>query len=144
MRKVLTVMLLVLLSAALVSCNLEDANGALKSGGVTKSYTKARNQFHEVTGIYLPLFPDIEITEDCYKNYKSGDTTYHFHTTVSDSITIDTYMIIENCLKDALGNCSSGPIEDSNQRTATWEVGGRRYTSLFEKPGRIMIHTELL
>ena len=144
MRKILTVLLLVLLSAALVSCNLEDALGALQSGGITKSYTRARNQFHEVTGIYLPLLPGIEITEDSYKNYKSGDTTYHFHTTVSDSITMDTYMVFENCLKDALGNCSSGPTEDSNQRTATWEVNGRRYTSLFEKPGRIMIDTELL
>ena len=109
MRKVLTVMLLVLLSAVLVSCNLEDANGALKSGGITKSYTKARNQFHEVTGIYLPLLPDIEITEDCYKNYKSGDTTYHFHTTVSDSITMDTYMISRIPLETA---------HQSPQRTA--------------------------
>ena len=146
MRKILSILLLVLLTAALISCNQDDAAaGASQMNSVTKSYTTARNQFKDVTGIELPLLPDIEVSEDSYKDYKQGDTFYHFHTTVNDALTIETYMYFEDALKDALGKCTTGPTEDSNVRTATWEINGRKYTATFnKKPGKIMIDTELL
>ena len=93
MRKsIIIILLAVLLSAALVSCDQDKAtdNIIYPQDGVTKSYVTSRAQFYEVTDILLPELPDLELS-DYYKTYVSGQDNYNFDIVGGSALSNDTY-----------------------------------------------------
>ena len=144
MRKSLFILLLVvILSVALVSCDQDNSNTTFP-GGVTKSYSESSKQFKEVTGLYLPDLPDLECS-DYYKNYKPGQTNYNFDIVSGSALSLDTYRELKENLIKQLGNQYQEAIEPDGTQSVTWEYNGRCLFCAWDNyPQKIRIDTYLI
>ena len=145
MRKSLIILLLVvLLSVALVSCDQDKASNVIYSqDGVTKSYVTSRAQFYEVTDILLPELPDLELS-DYYKTYVSGQSDYNFDIVGGSALSNDTYDTFVKFFLDTLGEAISSGTGETGKYTS-WEVDGRGLYCAFDyDPQKIRIDTFLM
>ena len=146
MRKSLLILLLVvLLSVALVSCDPDkEGNGVYRKDGVTDSYVMSRAQFKVVTGILLPELPDLELS-DYYKSYTLGQTDYNFDIVGGSALTPDIYDTFVKFFKDdkeQVGEVvSSGDYGEFGKYTS-WKFNGRgMYCALDYEPLKLRIDT---
>lgn len=141
MRKIFLVLLAVLLSAALVSCDQDKASNVIyPQDGVTKSYVTSRAQFYEVTDILLPELPDLELS-DYYKTYVSGQDNYNFDIVGGSALSNDTYDTFVKFFLDTLGEAISSGTGETGKYTS-WKVDGRAlYCALDYEPLKLRIDT---
>ena len=142
MRKsILVILLVVILSAALVSCNPDKAgNDIYPQDGVTTSYETSRAYFYEVTGILLPELPDLELS-DYYKSYTSGQTDYNFDIVGGSALSSGIYDTFVKFFLDTLGEAISSGTGETGKYTS-WKVDGRAlYCALDYEPLKLRIDT---
>ena len=146
MRKsILVLLLVVLLSVALVSCDQENAgNDIHPKDGVTTSYETSRAQFYEVTGILLPELPDLELS-DYYKSYVSGQSDYNFDIVGGSALSSDTYDTFVQFFKDdkeQVGEVVSSGDYGELGRYTSWKFKDRGlYCALDYDPLKLRIDT---
>ncbi len=140
-KSVLILLLAVLLSAALVSCDQDKASNVIyPQDGVTKSYVTSRAQFYDVTDILLPELPDLELS-DYYKTYVSGQDNYNFDIVGGSALSNSTYDTFVKFFLDKLGDAFSSGMGETGKYTS-WELDGRGlYCALDYEPLRLRIDT---
>ena len=143
MRKsVLILLLAVLLSAALVSCDQDKPadNIIYPPDGVTMSYVTSRAQFYEVTGILLPELPDLELS-DYHETYVTGQKDYDFDIVGGTALSNSTYDTFVKFFLDKLGEAFSSGMGETGKYTS-WKLDGRGlYCALDYEPLRLRIDT---
>ena len=140
MRKsVLILLLAVLLSAALVSCDQDKPvdNIIYPPDGVTVSYVTSRAQFYEVTGILLPELPDLEMS-DYYKSYTSGQSDYNFDIVGGSALSDDTYETLlkfyaDDETKKIVGDIASWGVSEYG-KYESWYFNGRALYCALDYP----------
>ena len=142
MRKSIFVLLVILLSAALVSCDQDKAtdNIIYPQDGVTMSYVTSRAQFFEVTGILLPELPDLELS-DYHETYVTGQKDYDFDIVGGTALSNSTYDTFVKFFLDKRGEAISSGMGETGKYTS-WKFDGRGlYCALDYEPLRLRIDT---
>ena len=132
-RKAFLILALPLVFSVLLSCssnkNKSESTTSSSQIVITESYSQARIEFEQLTGVSLPSYSDLDVNNN---NYQEGDTAYVLDIVGGENLSYETYLGFETFFINLLGNPSelNPTANESIDRYAKWNTAGNRWYSV--------------